>query len=87
MEGALDDILAAVLDELRKLAHAEEASITVDADTRLLEENILSSIDFLDLVTFLEGKYGFEASPDALTAENFATPAAVARFVDQALTK
>jgi acyl carrier protein len=82
-----DDILGTVLGQLRELANAEEASITIDADTQLLEENIWSSIDFLDLVAFLEGKYGFEADPDTLTAENFLTPAAVARFVEQARAK
>lgn len=80
----MDDILATVLERLRELAKADEASITVDADTLLLEANIWSSIDFLDLVSFLEEEFGFEADPDALTAENFLTPAAVARFVEQA---
>lgn len=83
----MDDILAVVLGRLRELAQAEDGSVTIDADTQLLEENIWSSIDFLDLVTFLEGEYGFEADPDALTAENFLTPAAVARFVEQARAK
>ena len=87
MEGAIDDILAAVLGRLRELAHAEETSVTIDAETQLLEDNIWSSIDFLDLVTFLEGNYGFKANPDTLTAENFVTPAAVARFVEQARSK
>lgn len=83
----MDDVLEIVLRRLRELADTEDASITVDADTQLLEENIWSSIDFLDLVTFLEGEYGFEADPEALTAENFLTPAAVARFVEQARAK
>jgi len=83
----MDDVLGTVLGRLRELANAEEASVTVEADTQLLEENIWSSIDFLDLVTFLEGEYGFEADPEALTAENFLTPAAVARFVEQARAK
>ena len=83
----MDDVLGTVLGRLRELANAEEASVTVEADTQLLEENIWSSIDFLDLVTFLEVEYGFEADPEALTAENFLTPAAVARFVEQARAK
>lgn len=83
----MDDVLEIVLGRLRELANADEESIAVDADTQLLEENIWSSFDFLDLVGFLEEKFGFVADPDALTAENFLTPAAVAHFVEQARTK
>jgi len=80
----MDDVLEIVLRRLRELADTEDASITVDADTQLLEENIWSSLDFLDLVSFLEEQFGFEADPDALAAANFLTPAAIARFVEQA---
>lgn len=50
----------------------------ITADTRLIAENLLDSMDLLRLVSFLEDTYALAFDPDQLIPENFDTPATVA---------
>ena len=49
--------------------------------TELITQNLLDSMEFLELVSYLEEKYSIELDPDVLTPENFKTPTDIARMV------
>jgi acyl carrier protein len=51
------------------------------AEANLIEEGILDSMMFVDLVVFIEERYGVVAELDDLEIDNFATVARIARFV------
>ena len=51
------------------------------ADANLIEEGVLDSMMFVDLVVFIEERFGVVAALDDLEIDNFATVAGMARFV------
>jgi acyl carrier protein len=55
----------------------------LDAETSFQEGGILDSTGFLELVTFVEEKYGIEISDSELVPENFDTLRKMSSFVDQ----
>jgi acyl carrier protein len=55
--------------------------------TELITENLIDSMEFLELVSFLEEKFNIELDPDVLTPENFKTPLTVASMVAASLDK
>ena len=59
----------------------EGASTRVKPDTGLLSGEMLSSIQFLHLVAYLEKEYTFKFDPDDLVPEHFESPAALGQLV------
>ena len=55
------------------------------ADVRLM--SVIDSLGVLSLITFLEEAFQVRVETDGLTAENFGTPALVARYVERRLTQ
>lgn len=53
------------------------------ADTSFQEGGILDSTGFLELITFVEEKYGIEVSDSELVPENFDTLSKMSSFVDR----
>ena len=53
----------------------------INAKTELITENLLDSMEFLELVSFLEEQFNIELDPDILTPENFKTPTDIANMV------
>jgi acyl carrier protein len=53
------------------------------ADANLIEDGILDSMMFVDLVVFIEERFGVVAEIDDLEIDNFATVAGMARFVTE----
>jgi acyl carrier protein len=51
------------------------------ADTELVVQGILDSIEILNLVSFLEEHFGVSVPIDDFIPENFATPRAIADLV------
>lgn len=51
------------------------------ADTALIEQGILDSIELLNLVGFIEERFGVAVPVEAFVPENFATPAAIAALI------
>ena len=49
----------------------QNADMTVDSKTLLLEEKIIDSMGVIELVAFIEATYGVELTDDDLTVENF----------------
>ena len=53
----------------------------VTAETRLLEDGVIDSLGLLDLVAFVEEKYGVYVDDFEVDLDNFGSAQAVERFV------
>lgn len=60
---------------------ALRATGEVTADTELIVQGILDSIEILNLVSFLEERFGVTLPIDDFIPENFQTPRAIAALV------
>lgn len=58
---------------------------TADKDTELFTSGILDSLDIIDLVLFLEKKYGIKIPQKSMTLDNFKTPNSVAELVKKTI--
>lgn len=54
-------------------------------DVSFQESGILDSVGFLELITFVEARFGIQISDNELVPENFDTLRKVSRFVEQKL--
>lgn len=79
----MSDITTSVTDWIRQNCARGGTTITVNPDTLLLAENLMDSLDFLNLVAFLEERYGVKIDSDELTPENFETPTAIVALVER----
>jgi acyl carrier protein len=57
------------------------SDIEIKHDTSLLDSNLLDSTAFLNLVLFIEEKFGFSVADADLTRSNFETVDAVCAYV------
>jgi acyl carrier protein len=57
--------------------------LPLDNDLSLMEANILDSVAFLNLVLFLEERFGISVEDTELTRDNFETINIIAAFVRQ----
>jgi len=62
-------------------AAAPRISTELTPDTELVVQGILDSIEILNLVSFLEERFGAAVPIDEFIPENFATPRAIADLV------
>jgi len=53
----------------------------VGEDEHLLERGVVDSMGMIELLTFLEDRFGVQPADDEITEENFATLARIAHFV------
>lgn len=58
----------------------------LDENVSFQESGILDSTGFLELITFVEEKFGVEIADDELVPEHFDTLGKMARFVDGKLS-
>lgn len=56
---------------------------SLDTDADLLGLGIVDSHGIVEIVAFLEERYGIAISDDELTPENFASIASIERFVER----
>jgi acyl carrier protein len=71
------EVCDTIMAFLRERFGLEPAS----AKANLIEEGILDSMMFVDLVLFIEERFGVVAELEDLELEHFATVARIARFV------
>ena len=71
-----------VLHLLKSLLHHPR----LDPSTRLLEDGILDSLGFVDLIMCIEQDFGVTIGITETDLEIFATPASIARHVNQLRT-
>jgi len=53
----------------------------IDDETKLIESGILDSLSVLQVVMYIEDKFGIQAGPEEIVAENFETVSAMSRYV------
>ena len=58
-----------------------DESAAPDPDQQLVQSGLVDSTGILEIVSFLESKYGVQTADDELAAENFGSVATIARFV------
>jgi acyl carrier protein len=75
------DIESVVVAAIRKVAKLVDSDTVLTRDTALIEEQLLDSIELLQLVMELETAYGIEIPLEELAPENFADIASVVRLV------
>lgn len=82
-QSDVNQILDSILPWLRN--KTQDSNREIDPGTELIKENLLDSIEFLELVSFLEDTFNVELDADLLTPENFNTPSDIANMVSGVL--
>jgi len=76
----------AVTDDLEQFVLAEltqgSGIGTIDAGEDLLASGLVDSHGLMELVAFIEGRYGVAVADDDLTPENFTSLATIAALVE-----
>ena len=65
------------------LGELDDRIIKVEDDRSLLEEGIIDSLKMVELLSFIEGRYGIVVDDDELIPENFETLNAMVNFLEQ----
>ncbi len=70
---------------VNELAKGRKATIKEDDD--LLSEGIIDSLGILQLVAFIEEKFGYNVPDEDVVIENFMSVNALASYLDQKIQK
>jgi len=79
------DITEAILAWIRDTAKQRDGASEITAETRLLEDQVLSSVELLNLTFFIEERFDAKLDPAEFVPENFETPKAVVALVERSL--
>jgi acyl carrier protein len=60
----------------------ERSEETLTANTDLVEDNVIDSMGVMELIEFLEARYGVQLDMEDLTIENFATVQDIANLIE-----
>ena len=74
-------VRAAVADYIRENFLYARPDYELRDDAHLLDEGILDSMGAVEIVTFLQERYGIEIPDDEITEENLGSVAEIADFV------
>jgi len=78
----LANIIGDVRAFLRENFMLEEAA-TLDVDASFIDNHVLDSTGFMELVAFIEEKYGIQTADEELVPENFESLANVEKYVQR----
>lgn len=78
------DALNSIVDWIKAQAKPKFGNVEVSPETRLLELQLLDSLQIMDLVFFLEETSGQKIALEKLIGENFETPNAIAALICRA---
>lgn len=77
-------------EELRKFIHENflygESSMVLHDDTSFLETGIIDSTGVLELISFVQKKYGISVNDEELLPENFDSIARLATYIEKKKT-
>lgn len=73
-----------LLDMIEELCGDE--IVREDPDIDLLEEGLIDSLDYIELLLWIEEAFGLKMSPSELTREEMATPNRIIDVVEKRLT-
>lgn len=76
---------ASIREFLQERALARADKQTIGADEPLLDSGVLDSASILELVSFLEDRFGISIEDDELVPEHFETIDTVAKLVETKL--
>ena len=79
----MSNTAAAVLDWVTNNCLKDKPGLVLKPDTSFLANNVLDSLAFLHLVTFLEQQFGIKVDEDDMSPDNFESAATVALLVDR----
>lgn len=80
------DITAQVREFLRDNFMLENAG-TLDVNASFIDNHVLDSTGFMELVAFIEERFGVRTGDDELLPENFESLANVQRYVERKLAE
>lgn len=72
------ELEASVIAFLQRLCERRRLAVTIGPDTSLFETKILDSVQFLELMNFLESECEVEVPDRMLSMEYFESPRAIA---------
>ena len=78
-----DQNLVKIAEQIRKKAKAVDDTVALNLDTQLLEQQLLDSMELLQLVIALEKEFAISIPLEELTAENFATIGSIGNLIEQ----
>ena len=79
----MSEVVSVVINWIDEKCLKDKSGFELTSETLLLAENILDSLAFLGLVTFLEETFQIKIDEDDMTAENFESPKTVASLIEQ----
>ena len=79
----MSETVDTVLDWVRTNCLKDKPGFALDAETSFLSTNLLDSLSFLHLVTFLEERYGIKIDEEDMSPENFECARTVAQLVER----
>lgn len=74
-----------VQDQLQEYVEELAKQDNIDPSINLFETGLLTSVHVLDLIAYIEEKFGIVISPDDLSIENFGSIDAMVTYVDKAM--
>jgi acyl carrier protein len=74
MQNIVDGIIAWIEENI----NASKPNTKISPETPLLDEGLMTSLDYLHLVFFLEERHSIKFDIEELTPENFGTPVTIA---------
>lgn len=72
-----------VLDWVKANCLKDKPNFNLNEETSFLANNVLDSLSFLHLVTFLEQQYSIKVDEDDMSPDNFESARTVAMLVDR----
>jgi acyl carrier protein len=82
----MSNTTAIVLDWVSKNCLKDKPGLILKPETSFLSNNILDSLSFLHLVTFLEEQFGVKVDEDDMSPDNFESATTVSALVDSLRT-
>jgi acyl carrier protein len=79
----MSESTSVVIDWIKDNCLKNNPNTQMTAESSLLSSNILDSIAFLSLVTYLEGHFQIKIDEDDMSPDNFESPQTIAALVDK----
>ncbi|MDH3285095.1 MAG: acyl carrier protein [Acidobacteriota bacterium] len=79
----MDDKTSIITGWIRENCAGDAPDTQIDVNTPLLESGLLDSIQIVNLVDFLESKFGVKVEDEDLVAENFESVQSVLGLIEQ----
>ena len=78
------DIKTSIKQHISKNILFSGQDFTLDDDASFLEQGIIDSLGFMELVAFVEKEYGIKVAPQDLVPENFDSLNKLSRYITSA---